>query len=270
MHAAGAGVDHLRQLVGIGALELGELPRFEQDLRQRVVERQFGEHFLVGRRRPRRRLLLHRQAELVEQDLGQLLRRVDVERLPGRRVRACFEFEQALADFVALLREQLRIDQHAGTFHAEEDVAHRHFDRLVDCAEPGVGGDLRIQPLRAGAGRDRHLRRRIRRPGRSPPGRSRSGSRPCRTALRRESSPGRDGGSRAGRGHARARRPCRIRGRTIAAACRAARRPDDAVVGQHMLVVLEVLADLGVRSDSSHGFSAPALRHAATASGAPG
>jgi hypothetical protein len=130
------GIDHFRQLVGIGALELGELPRFEQDLRQRIVEREFGEHFLVGRRRPRGGLLLHRQAELVEQDLGQLLRRVDVERLPGRRVRACFEFEQALADFVALLRQQLRIDQHAGTLHAKKDVAHRDFDVLVDALRP--------------------------------------------------------------------------------------------------------------------------------------
>jgi hypothetical protein len=132
MHASALGIEHFRQLVGIGALELGQLSRFEQDLRQRVVECQLREHFFVSRRRPGRRFLLHRQTERAEEDFGQLLRRVDIERLPGRRVCLRFELEQALADLGTLFAEQLRIDQHAGPLHAQQDLAHRHLDRLVD------------------------------------------------------------------------------------------------------------------------------------------
>ena len=48
VHAASVGVDHARQLVGVGALELGQTAVFEQQLGQRVVECQFGKHLLVG------------------------------------------------------------------------------------------------------------------------------------------------------------------------------------------------------------------------------
>ncbi len=74
MHAAGGRVDHLRQLVGVGVLQLGETAMFEDLLRQRVILGQFFQHFLVGRGAARGRLLHHRQALLVEQYLGQLFR----------------------------------------------------------------------------------------------------------------------------------------------------------------------------------------------------
>ena len=106
MHATGLCIDHLRQLVGVGALELGELARFEQQFRQRVIERQFGEHLFVGRRRARRCLFLDRQAKLVEQNFGQLFRRIDIERLASEFMGLLFEFEQALAQLLALLCEQ--------------------------------------------------------------------------------------------------------------------------------------------------------------------
>ncbi len=74
MHSPGIPVDHPRQLVSIGALELGQTAVFEQQLGQRVVEGQFGEHLLVGRWATGRRLFLDRQSQLFEQNVGQLLR----------------------------------------------------------------------------------------------------------------------------------------------------------------------------------------------------
>gem|GEM_PF-3119453 len=62
-------------------------------------------------------------------------------------MRAFLEFEQALADLVALLRQQPGIDQDAGTLHAEEHVAHRYLDLFVDPPQAGVAVDLRLELL---------------------------------------------------------------------------------------------------------------------------
>jgi hypothetical protein len=51
---------------------------------------------------------------------------------PASFVRLLFEFEQALAEFVALLREQVGVDEHAVALHAEQDLARRHLDLAVD------------------------------------------------------------------------------------------------------------------------------------------
>ena len=73
VHAAGGRVDHLRQLVGVGVLQLGEAAEFENLLRQRIVLGQLFQHLLVGRGAAAGGLFHHRQALLIEQDLRQLL-----------------------------------------------------------------------------------------------------------------------------------------------------------------------------------------------------
>jgi NADH:ubiquinone oxidoreductase subunit 5 (subunit L)/multisubunit Na+/H+ antiporter MnhA subunit len=67
-------------------VQLGEAAVLEQQPGQRVVERQLLEHVLVGRGLALGRLLLHRQALLLEQDLLDLLGRIEVERLARRLV----------------------------------------------------------------------------------------------------------------------------------------------------------------------------------------
>ena len=91
VHAAGVGIDERRQRVDVGALQLLQAAPLEDQLRQLVRQRQLLEHLERGRLRlglgrPPDRLGAH--AEPVEEDLRQLLRRVDVELLAGELVDA--------------------------------------------------------------------------------------------------------------------------------------------------------------------------------------
>ena len=52
VHAAVCGVGHLRKLVRISTLELGQCSEFQNQFRQRIVKRQFTQDFFVGRWRP--------------------------------------------------------------------------------------------------------------------------------------------------------------------------------------------------------------------------
>ena len=87
----------------------------------------------------------------VEQDLAELLRRAEVERLAGELVGLLLEREHALAELAALLREHAGVDQHAVALHAEQDLAHRHLDLAIDAVELRVRGDARIQRRDAAA-----------------------------------------------------------------------------------------------------------------------
>ena len=73
MHAAGSGQRELGQLVGVGALELGKASVFQQLGGQRVVLGEFFQHLFVGAARAGGGLLDHRHAELVKENLAQLL-----------------------------------------------------------------------------------------------------------------------------------------------------------------------------------------------------
>ena len=74
MNPAGPRVDLPRQLVRVSGLELGQRPVLENERGQLVVLGQLRQHILGGRWLPFRRLAEHRQLELVEQNLLQLLR----------------------------------------------------------------------------------------------------------------------------------------------------------------------------------------------------
>ena len=43
------------------------------------------------------------------------------------------------------MRQQRRIDQHARALHPEQDLAHRHFERCVDVQQPRLPRDARIE-----------------------------------------------------------------------------------------------------------------------------
>ena len=78
--AAGSRIDEARQGVGVGRLELGDLPPFEHARRQLMA---FGgevfEHARGGRPRAGRGLLAAGQAHLAEQNVAKLFRRAGVE-----------------------------------------------------------------------------------------------------------------------------------------------------------------------------------------------
>ncbi len=145
MDPAGLRVDHLRQLVGIGGLELGQAAVVEQQFGQRVILGQLLQHLFVGRRRAAGGLLDHRQLELREEDLADLLGRVQVERLAGQSVGLLLERQQALAQLGALPGQALGIDQHAVALHLLQHDGGRHLDLPVDVAQLVVLGHLGIQ-----------------------------------------------------------------------------------------------------------------------------
>ena len=67
------GVDHARQLVGVGALQFGQAAVLQQQARQGVVQRQFLQDLFRRGWCTLGRLLEHRQFELGEQYFAELL-----------------------------------------------------------------------------------------------------------------------------------------------------------------------------------------------------
>ena len=86
VHAAVLRVDHARELVEIGALELRETTVLENELRQRIVESELRQHLLVRRRRAGTRLLARGKPELGEEHLRELLGTRQIELMPRRLV----------------------------------------------------------------------------------------------------------------------------------------------------------------------------------------
>ena len=151
VHAAGAGVGHAGQLVGVGALELGERAVFEDLGRQRVVLGQLFQHFFIGAAGAGGGFFHHRQAQLVEKDLAQLLGAAEVERLSGNRVGLLLQLQDALAQFVALPGQGVGVDHHTVAFDAVQRLAAGDF-QFVDGLELVVG-------LQAGPQHPMHVQR---------------------------------------------------------------------------------------------------------------
>ena len=145
VHATGLRIDHQRQLVGVGALELGQAAVFEQAGRQRVVAGQFSQHFFIGARRAGRGFLLHRQAELGEQYFADLLRTAQVERLARKLESFAFQRQHALGQLLALRGQPHGVNQHAGAFDAHQDLGGRHLDALIHVQQSGLRFELRPQ-----------------------------------------------------------------------------------------------------------------------------
>ena len=113
---SGAGIDQPGQGVGVRALELREAPVLEDLRRERMPERQLGQHVGVGRvaglRSPDRR-----QLQLLEEDLRELLGRGDRELAAGELIDLA---RQVVEIALELLRERLearRVDADAVTLH---------------------------------------------------------------------------------------------------------------------------------------------------------
>ena len=117
----------------------------EQDFRQRIVGRQLLQHLFVGRRLAGRRFLDDRQLHPLEQDLADLPRRSQVERTAGGLIGLLFERRHPLAELATLLREQLRVDQHAVPLHLEQHIAHRDLDVRIHVRKLGIGRDAGIE-----------------------------------------------------------------------------------------------------------------------------
>ncbi len=146
MHPAGVRVDHLRQLLGVGALEFGQAAVVENDARQRVIFGQLFQHFLVGGRGTGGGLFLHRQLQAVEQDFADLLGAAQIESAAGQLECLRFQGLHLGAQLAALRPQQIAVYQHAGTLDALQHFADLHFQR-VNARQPSISLDLRPKPL---------------------------------------------------------------------------------------------------------------------------
>ena len=141
VHAARAWMRQLGQLVGVSALELGQAAVLQQLGRQRVIFGQLFQHFFIGAARAGRCLLHHGHAQLVEENFAQLLGRSQVEGLAGNLVSLVFQLHDARAQVVALLGQLGRINQHAVALNTVQGLAGRDF-QLINVAQGTTGFQL--------------------------------------------------------------------------------------------------------------------------------
>ncbi len=147
VHAARLRIDLLGQLVRVGRLELREAAVFENQLRQPIRFSQLFEHVLGRRGLPGGRLAQHRQLHLLEQDVAQLLRRIQIERSAGLLVRIGQDLHQAFRQLGALHAQHLAVQQHAVMFHAQQHRDQRLLDFFVQFRQRRYAAELRPQHL---------------------------------------------------------------------------------------------------------------------------
>ena len=139
VQAAGRGTEQRRQRVDIGGLEFGKLAVLQHQARDFVV---FGEAFEdIDRRRDRLAFaVLHRlgQVELVEENVAELLGRIDVEFDAGEPVNFFGLGVNLALQAGRHFGESAGIDLHAGLFHAGEHWDEGKVDVFVELRQPGL------------------------------------------------------------------------------------------------------------------------------------
>ena len=138
VHAAGARVRQLRQLVGVSAFELGQAAVLQNFGRQRIVFSEFFQHFFVGTGCAGGGFFDHGQTQLGEENLTDLLGRTQVKSLAGQGVGLGFELHNAGAQLGALRSQHGRVYQHAISFDAVQTFAGLDF-QIVNKQQLGIG-----------------------------------------------------------------------------------------------------------------------------------
>ena len=126
-------IDVAGQRVGIGRLQLGDLPPFDDPARQLVAL--LGEVLEGGGRgRPlaRRGLLAAGQLHLSEQDVPELLGRADIERLAGELMDLGLEPGGALGEFAGEACQDLPVDGDPACLHAGQDRRQGSLQAFID------------------------------------------------------------------------------------------------------------------------------------------
>ena len=146
---ARARIDLQRQLVGIGGLEFGHPPVFQNQLRHLVAlaGQILKDPFRCGRL-SLGRLDVAGYLEAVEENVLQLFRRIQVEGdAAGFVVRGRYEFCDGLGQFPTLRVQHFRVDQYAPVFHFLKHRNQRLFDLRVERFE--IRCFLKLRPERA-------------------------------------------------------------------------------------------------------------------------
>ncbi len=118
MHAMRRRIDEAGQRVGIGRFQFRDLPPVENLLRQLVaLLGEFFEQPRAGRPLPGLGLGAALKAELAEQNVADLLRGADIDRLAGKLVDLGFEARRFLREFAGQPRQHLPVDRNAAPLH---------------------------------------------------------------------------------------------------------------------------------------------------------
>ena len=141
--APGFRVDMVLQRIGIGRLQLGQLTPVQHPRGQVVpFGGQVFQHIGPGGIGPGLALDAAGQAELVEQDLAQLLGAAHVEAFAGERVDFRLQPRHFLRKGIRHARQRIAVHLDAGHFHRGQDRHQRAFQCFID------GGYLRLVQLR--------------------------------------------------------------------------------------------------------------------------
>ena len=143
VHTACARQCKLGQLVGVSALEFCQAAVLQNLGRQREIFRQLFQHFFIGAGRACRRFFDDRQTELGKENVANLLGRTQVERLARQRVCLHFQLHHALAQLMALGCQHRRIDQHTVALNAVQRLAAGDF-KLINRHQ--FGQCLQLRP----------------------------------------------------------------------------------------------------------------------------
>ena len=120
-----------RQRIDVRPLQLRQEPVFEHQLRQVVHHRQHFEHALVCGI-PGLGAFLPGQSQLFKEHHAQLLRRVDVELLAGRRVDRRLQFPDPLPHPPAQAVQDRNVHRDPGPLHVAKHVDERDFEVAVE------------------------------------------------------------------------------------------------------------------------------------------
>ena len=133
MHALGRRIDVAGQRVSVGRLELGDLPPFQDLLRQHVaLLGELVEYARAGRPLSGLGLGAAGQLHFAEQDVAQLLGRARIEvGIAGKLAHLVLQRGAALCEFTRETREHLPVDRDAAPFHARQHRQQRPLQRLV-------------------------------------------------------------------------------------------------------------------------------------------
>ena len=155
---AGRGIDEARQSVGVGRLELGDLPPFEHARRQLMaLGGEVLEHARRGRPGAGRGLLAAGQAHLPEQDVAELFRRSGVEGRADDPADLILERAHALRELAREARQHVAVDRDSAPLHARQDLDQRTLKPLVDRRHL-LSDETRLQNARETQGDIRLLR----------------------------------------------------------------------------------------------------------------
>ena len=148
---AAALVDVRRQRVGVGRLQLGQLPPFDHgvDEAARVVGQFFVGGEIIEQTGARFPLagfgfLAARKFQIVEQEFAELLGRRQIELVAGELIDFFFEPRRALRKCAGQPRENGAVDFDAGLLHRDDDRHQRPLERFIDVGH-AFGREPRLQ-----------------------------------------------------------------------------------------------------------------------------